>query len=120
MPTSKRSTEKPLVQSTFLPEASPVSHSPRQEKERARQTIATSGRKCFELYGRVLRDGSSVKTLVESLLGAEAWYSKMYALTWKVRGTKSSRLLFLLRPSGRPTAATGSGSWPTPTASDYK
>lgn len=110
---------------------------------------ATSGRKCYEQYGRYSPVGSLVKTLLES----SRWYSPAVKLRWdvkplcserltekeyssdkstpskpsaqvlSVKDTPSSRLLFRLVPSARPTDGTGCGSsqgalLPTPTSID--
>jgi hypothetical protein len=82
---------------------------------------ATSGRKCYELYGSFIRAGSSVKMLAASLLGTTAWYSNKSTLTWKVKITKSKRLLFQLSPSTPRTDGTEFGLSlipKTPSASD--
>lgn len=99
-------------------EDSLANHSPKPDEERERQMTATSGRKCYELYESFIRGGSSVKMLAASLLGAKAWYSNKCTLTWKVKGTKSNRLLFQLYPSMRRTDEIGFGLSPTPQASD--
>lgn len=41
--------------------------------------------------------------------------STLFTMTWKHAATPSGRLVFRLVASGRNTAATGFGSWPTPT-----
>lgn len=83
----------------FLREVSPASHSAAPDEEKERQTTASSGRKCYELYASFLPTGSSVRMLVASLLGTTAWYSGKRFLRWKARGTKSKHLLFRLVPS---------------------
>ena len=104
---------------------------------------ATSGRKCYAQYGRY----SPLGSLVRTLLASSRWYSPARRLTWEaqalcsrrityterssgspstksakvlsVRDMLSSRLLFRLVPSARPTGETGSGLLqdllPTPT-----
>jgi hypothetical protein len=44
------------------------------------------------------------------------WYSSRCALTWKLKGTKFSRLLFQLVPKTHRTEETDAGLLPTPTA----
>jgi len=44
------------------------------------------------------------------------WYSSRCALTWKLKGTKFSRLLFQLQPKTHRTEETDAGLLPTPTA----
>jgi hypothetical protein len=54
-------------------------------------------------------------SLVSQILMAD-WYSSRCALTWKMKGTKFSRLLFQLRPKTLPTAGIDVGLLlPTPT-----
>jgi len=59
-----------------------------------------------------------VKMLAALLLGAEAWYSNKCILTWKVKVTKSKRLLFQLAPSMHRTGEIGSGLLLTPSTID--
>lgn len=105
---------------------------------------ATSGRTCYELYGRYSPLGSLAKTL----LASSRWYSPAMRLRWDARMTysrritftersggspstksarvlserdiPSSRLLFRLVPSEHPTEEIGYGLLPTPTAQDFK
>ncbi len=115
MAISKTSKAATPAQSTLSPEVFPVSHSAALGTAEARRMTAISGRRCLELYGRRLRDGSSVRTLVASLLGTEAWSSKECSLTWKPKVTKRGRLLFQLAPSVPRTGGTGYGLLLTPT-----
>jgi hypothetical protein len=101
------------MMTSLFPEDFPVSLSPSQEKEWARQMTATSGRKCLELYWIFSRHGQSLKTLLDCLLNSEAWYSKACALTWRPQGTKFNRLLFRLAASERPTSGTAFSLLPT-------
>lgn len=110
----------PLSKRISSLEASPASPSPKPDEGSARKTTAISGRRCYELYGSFIRGGSSVKTLAVLLLGAEVWYSNKCTLTWKVKATKSSRLLFQLSPSTHRTEEIGSGLLPTTATRDYK
>ncbi len=60
--------------------------------------------------------------LVSRILMAD-WYSSKCALTWKLKGTKYSRLLFQLQPKTHRTEETDAGSLefiPTPQATDYR
>lgn len=58
---------------------------------------------------------------MDSLLGTEAWYSRLCLLTWRLRATKRSRrLLFRLAVSAPPTGATEYGFVLTPSATSYK
>ena len=96
--------------STCSPPATPASPFPTPGGELARRTTATSGRFCrgySALSGPV---GSCLRTL----LGTSRWASTTCWLTWKPTATPGGRRLFRLAPSTPPTAATGSGLWPTP------
>lgn len=92
----------------------PASHSRQQDLERELRITATSGRKCLELYLLSNRRGSSLKMFVDSLLGMTAWYSSKCALIWKVKATKSNRLLFQLSPLMHLTGETEFGLLRTP------
>lgn len=78
--------------------------------EEARKMTVTSGRKCYELYGKSLPLGSLVKTCLESSI----WHSTRCFLTWKTQDTPRKRLLFRLAVSMPRTKETGSVFWPTP------
>ena len=118
--------------------ASHASLSAVPDSERERMITATSGRKCYARYGRYSPLGSLVRTLLDS----SRWYSPARRLTWEaqalcsrrityterssgspstksamvlsVQDMPSSRLLFRLVPSERPTGATASGLLPMP------
>ena len=94
-----------------VPHASP---SVSQENVREREMTATSGLKCF----KSLKHSGPVGSLSKMLLGSSIWHSKISALTWKQKTTKSKRLLFQLVPSTRPTGETGSGLLATPNTMD--
>lgn len=123
-----------------------VSRSQRQESDLERKMTATSGRTCYEQYGKFSPLGLFVKTLLES----SQWYSPARRLIWvakplylkriteqerssstqskeyvKVlsrRDIQSRRLLFRLVPLARHTEETECGLLqdltPTPIASD--
>ncbi len=99
-------------------EVSLASLSPKLDEEGERKMTATSGLKCYELYGSFIRGGSSVKMLAALLLGAEVWYSNKSTLIWRLRATKSKRLLFQLLPSTRRIEEIGSGLLPTARVSE--
>jgi len=54
------------------------------------------------------------------LIGMEGWYSKRCRLIWKLKGTKSNRMYFQLRPLTLHTEEIGFGLLPTITASDSR
>lgn len=101
------------TQLTFSPEAFPASPSVPPASGREPQTPGTSGRKCLEQFERFDRVGLWAKTFAALLIGMEGWYSTRCKLTWKLRGTKSSRFYYQLVPSMLPTEGTGFGLLPT-------
>lgn len=101
-----------------FPEDSHVNHSQQRAKEKEQKITVSSGRKCLEQYGKFSPHGSAVRTCLAYLLSNQDWYLKGYALIWKMKGTKSSRLLFQLVPRVRPTEGIECGLLLTPTASE--
>jgi hypothetical protein len=78
---------------------------------------ATCGAKCYEQFKKLNRDSSSLKMYLVSRILMADWYSSKCALTWKMKGTKFSRLLFQLVPKTLRTEETDAGLLlPTPTA----
>ena len=128
--------------SMFSPEDSHANPSPSLVEERERTITATSGRRCFERYGRYTQLGSLVKTLLES----RRWWSPAKSLRWdaqtifskrityiekkanshstksvktsKPKDIPSNRLLFQLAVLERHTEETVFGLLPTPNAMD--
>ena len=70
------------------PEVSPASPFLVPDSERERKMTATSGRKCYERYGRFSPIGLLVKTLLES----SRWYNPVVKLRWDVKNLYSERL----------------------------
>ena len=103
-------------ESTYLQEASHVNPLALQVSNLEQKMTATSGRKCLELFERSPRSGSWAKTFAALLIGQGDWYSSRCRLTWKLKGTKSSRLYFQLVPSMLPTDGTGFGLLATPSS----
>lgn len=93
-----------------------VNHSAKAESVKAKKTTAISGLKCLERYEKFSRSTSWAKTFLDSLIVKTEWYSSKCALTWKMKATKSSRLLFQLVPSTHHIEGIASGLLPTPTA----
>jgi hypothetical protein len=87
-----------------------ANHSQSQGSNEARMTTVTSGLKCCELYKKQSQLGS----LVRMLLVSSTWHSTRCALIWKIKVTKSNRLLFQLAVSMPRTEEIESGLWPTP------
>lgn len=81
--------------------------------EKAREMPAISGRRCLELFGRFVPDGSWAKTFPELLIGRRDWFSSRCVLTWKMRATKSNRLYFQLVVSMPHTKGIEYGLLPT-------
>lgn len=69
-------------------------------------TTVTSGLKCYGLYAK----SNPLSLFVKTLLGSSEWHSTMCYLTWKVKATPASRLLYQLAPSVPSTDETGYGS----------
>ena len=88
----------------------PASRSVRPGSDEARKMTVTSGLRCLESYTKSSPLGSLVRMCLESSI----WHSTRCYLTWKTKGTKSSRLLFQLAVSMPRTDDTASLFWPTP------
>lgn len=99
--------------STFSPADSRASRSASPVIEKAREMTAISGRRCLELFGRFVPDGSWAKTFPELLIGRRDWFSSRCVLTWKMRATKSNRLYFQLVVSMPHTKGIEYGLLPT-------
>lgn len=104
-----KSPGKNLGQSTLFTAGSLAKVSPSQEKEKAGEMTATYGRRCFGLYEKFIPDGALRKMSRALLASTTAWYSSKCALIWKVKITKSKRLLLVLSPSTPRTGGIGSG-----------
>ena len=124
--TSKSSTRQLTLEDLISsPEGSPVNRSALQENEKGRRMNATCSQRCLELSESVNPVGSWERTFAGLLIGRTDWFSKRVALTWKISGTPSNRLLFQLVPQALPTEGTEFGLLPTITTetgrkSDFK
>lgn len=104
---------------TSSPGAFPASPYLMLGSDRAREMLAGSGRRCFELYALSGPAGSWQKTFMASLLTRAENFSTRFTVTWKAKATKRSRRLFFqLALSARRTCAIASGLWPTPNGDD--
>lgn len=101
-------------QLTLFAGDSPASLGPSQEREAAKQTLATSGQKCVALLTK-FGPGGLLEKMCRELIHASGWGSTECALTWKPAATQCGRLKFQLVPSIFPSLETGSGLWPTAT-----
>jgi len=103
-------------QLTSSPGDSPASRIQQQGSGLAKKMNATCGRKCLEQYEKFSHVGLWAKTFSALLIGMEGWYSKRCKLIWKLKGTKSNRMYFQLRPLTLHTEGIESGLLPTPLA----
>ena len=86
------------------------------ESKKQPKTTDIFGPICLELLKKQNLLGS-LGRMSEILLASQtAWYSNKCTLTWKVKVTKSNRLLYQLQQSTLPTNDTEHGLWRTPTA----
>lgn len=85
--------------SMFSPEDSHANPSPSLVEERERTITATSGRRCFERYGRYTPLGSLVKTLMES----RRWWSPAKSLIWDAQTIFSKRITYTERKADSPS-----------------
>ena len=100
-------------ESTSSPAGFRANLTPKRVSDLEKKMTATSGRKCLEQFGRFNHVGSWAKTFAGLLVGMKGWYSMKCRLTWKLKGTKSSRFYFQLAPSTHPTEEIESGLLPT-------
>ncbi len=103
---------------TFFPADSPANPSAQQESDRAKMMTVSSGRKCFEQFGKYSPLGSLAKMLLESSAWRMAEHLTEYSLTWKAKAMRSKRFLFQLQQRGASTKGNGSGLLPTTRASE--
>jgi hypothetical protein len=97
-----------------------ASRSVQPESERAEPMNDISFRKCFELFQRSDRVGSSLKTFAACLVSNLDQYSPKLSHRWKAKATRSLRFVFLLQPSKPRTGEIDCGLLLTPTAADYR
>lgn len=89
--------------STSLVVDFPANLTAKPVKDWGKQTSDISGRKCLEQLKRFNQLTLWAKMFMELLIGTEEWSSTKCKLTWKIKGTKSSRLYFQLQASTLPT-----------------
>lgn len=112
--------EQDYEQLTLFPADSHASPSPWLESKKAKRTIVTSGRRCFELSESCARVALSVRTFLESSRLPPGRWSRI----WSVLAIASSCLILRLRLSERGTddqeySSSESQMWTTPTRMDY-
>ena len=86
-----------------------------QASDLEKKMSATSGRKCLEQYAKFAQNTLWAKTFPGLLVGREGWFSRKCKLTWKLKGTKYSRLYFQLQVSTLRIEEIGFGLLLTPT-----
>lgn len=89
----KQTSESGKEKSMFLQEDSLANRSVLPEEEREQTITATSGRRCYERYGRYSPLGSLVKTLLES----RQWWSPAKRLRWDAQTISSKRITYTER-----------------------
>jgi hypothetical protein len=98
--------------------AFPANHTQVQESDSEKKMNAICGPACLEQYEKFNHVGLWGKTFSALLIGMEGWYSKRCKLIWKLKGTKSNRMYFQLRPLAHHTEEIGFGLLPTPRAQE--
>jgi len=117
-PTSEASMAPDSREQPYLPGEFHASRRPLPGSEKELRMTVGSGRKLLESWPKSSQPGSSLKTLVESLVLSKAWYSRTCYLRWKAKAMKSSRLLFQLAPSTPRIEGIGCGLLGTPVSQD--
>jgi hypothetical protein len=102
----------------FSQEDSLVNHTQVQGSDLEKKMTATSGRKCSERLKKFNHVGLWAKTFTDLLIGQEGWFSTKCRLTWRLKGTKYSRIYCQLYPSTHPIEGIESGLLPTPSVAD--
>ena len=84
-------------------EGSRANRSRSQANKKERVMIDISGQRCFALSRHSNRGSFLARTCEALLTSKTAWSSKLCALTWKMKDTKSKRSIFQLQVSVLPT-----------------
>lgn len=114
--TCDSSTRDPLRQLTLFAADHPASRSATPGANLARQTTATSGRKCIESFESLTQCPAPL--FLRMCVASEIWFSPKYLLTWKLRDTASGTYYeFHLRHSVPRISEREYSLWPTPTVS---
>ena len=84
----------------YLAEAFPASHFPeRTLTDKERRTLTdTSGLRCIESFMKLAQPTCWQRMFLGSLILKGGWFSKLCSLTWRLKATTCSRLLFQLVP----------------------
>ena len=105
--------ETTILSSPVGSRKSHANHTALPENEKAKMMNATCGQKCLEQYEKFPRHTLWGKTFMGLLIGTGDWFSMRCKLTWKLKGTKYSRLYFQLVPLVRHIGEKEYGLWPT-------
>jgi hypothetical protein len=106
------------IQLTLLAEGFPASPSVQPGSDEAQKILGISGRRCLTSLEQLNPNTSWAKTFTALLIGTKGWFSTRCVLTWKLKGMKSRRFYFQLRPLTHHTEEIEFGLWPTPCARD--
>ena len=121
----KNSKKTGLNSQTSSQVASHANRSRSRANKKERVTTDISGQRCFELSKHSNRGSLLARTCEALLTSKTAWSSRLCALTWKTKDTKSNRSIFQLQPSVLPTDVSEFGSsqsekmWSTPNTLDH-
>lgn len=85
------------------------------ENDSARKMLGISGQRCLESFKSAAPTRLWARMFLESLVGTGDWSSRRCKLTWRLKGSRYSRLWFQLVPSALPTEGTGFGLLPIET-----
>ena len=107
-----------IIEETSISSAgdSPANPTQAQASDLEKKMTATSGQRCCDAFGRFPRVGSWARMFSALLIGQVGWSSTKCRLTWKLKGTRFSRMYFQLQASTLPTEGTESGLLLTPTS----
>lgn len=109
-----------MAQSTLFPVDSLANLTVQPGSEKALKMNATSGQKCLEQYAKADRAQWLGKTCMAYLARITVWRSRWCVPIWKVKDTRSKRLIFRLELLVPPTDDTASGLLPTPQTQGLK
>jgi len=99
----------------FSLEDSLANRTQQQASDLVKKMTATSGQKCLESLEKLNQVGLWAKMFSALLIGMEGWYSTKCKLTWKLKGTKYSRMYCQLQVSTHRTSDLEFGLLLTPT-----
>lgn len=95
----KQTSQSGTARSMFSQEDSPANLSPSLAEERERTITATSGRRCFERYGRY----TPLRSLVKMLMESRRWWSPAKSLRWDAQTIFSKRITYTEKKADSPS-----------------